>query len=183
MRARWHASVVVLAVYAAIASAGVVSLGPNWDDVLNTQRVEIYAAFVRSGDASGLDGLAQTNPSERYYGIAYDLPHAILHRLATKLTGTHDWVLTRRIYNACVGAILFGLVLALGRRMLGADGGWIPAAVLLGMPAFTGQVVMNQKDMPFALGAVAVVLATLSRGRWRYFASVTQARLVRDALV
>ncbi|MBI2834904.1 MAG: hypothetical protein HYX76_10820 [Acidobacteria bacterium] len=169
---------IVVAGFVVYALICIPTVGPNWDDPFDKRRVELYAQYVQSFDPT----ILKTLDVERYYGVAYDVPHAIGQWALGRMHVTDDWVMTRRAYNSLTALALLFVTMQMAARIGGREWDWVGGAALVAMPAYLGQAIMNHKDVPLALGVAVLAWVTLSRLRVGYFNQQAERAFLGDAL-
>jgi hypothetical protein len=125
--------------------------GVTWDE----PGLRAYGRMLVDWYVSGFtDGSAFSFANLRYYGGAFDIAATLLEPLTP--LGSYK---LRHLLGGLVG--LTGLVLAwrLARRLGGPRAGFLALALLATLPGWWGHMFFNSKDVPFAVGMLASVLA------------------------
>ncbi|CAN5198278.1 hypothetical protein BH09ACT11_BH09ACT11_00640 [soil metagenome] len=170
-----------------MALAGAVATGVSWDEPAHVIRLDNY---LESGQYSvpWKDDLRQETEDRYTYGPVAML---ILHGVEVAASGSTEVQITSDAYAARhVGVALLGLIgmAAVGwlcRLLIGTwRWGVLGMAILMAMPAWTGSLMFNVKDVPVATGLTIVTLALVlsaepgSRRRWVADAALLWAGVV-----
>lgn len=125
-----------------------------WDEAQHA----IYGSYVLDYFLSGLTDMRwRTDMGGLYlYGTIFDLPSAILHRIAGK-----DLFQWRAFLMALSGILALPAVAKIGRRLGGNPAALFSVASLLLMPQFVGQSFINCKDIPLATAIAWAVVGIL----------------------
>jgi Dolichyl-phosphate-mannose-protein mannosyltransferase len=137
-------SIVVLA-FAAFQRHG--DFGTTWDDPFHAK---VGALALRYFESGGRDLAIAAYDDARFYGPLHDLIPAMLRGSDAPLDAAHFDL--RHLWNAFFALLLVPALWRFGRALNSRTAGWIAVVALLAQPRFLGDVFLNSKDIPFAVG-------------------------------
>ena len=143
----------LLVLAAGLVLATFADYGMTWDE----PGLRTYGRLLVDWYASGfVDMRAFEFANLRYYGGGFDIVATLIEPLLP--LGAYT---TRHLLGGLVGLLGIALTWRLGRRLGGARAGLLAGLLLAAMPGWWGHMFFNSKDVPFAVGMAAALLACI----------------------
>lgn len=136
--------------------------GVTWDDPFHAK---VGALALRYFESGGVDRGIHGYDDARFYGPMHDLVPALLRGSAAPLDAAHFEV--RHLWNGLFALALIPALLHLGRGFRASCVASLALLALIAQPRFLGDVLLNSKDVPFAVAITWFHVALLGLVRTR----------------